>query len=157
MSVILAVVGDGATTIDDDSVTRALAAMRAAPSDRSEIWRGEGAVFAVARQPWEMSPTFSGDALVVTDGALTVVADASIYYRDDLRAALARARVAPTGASASHLILAAYRAWGADCAQRLEGDFAFVIWDGDGAHGRRRARSVGEANAIFFATQNCRE
>jgi len=129
VSVIIAVFGDSSPTLDDASITRALASMRAAPGDRTEIWRGNGALLAVARQPWEMSPTFSGDALVVTEGALTVVADASIYYRDELRAALARAQIAATGESASHLILAAYRAWGAECAEHLEGDFAFVIWD----------------------------
>ncbi|MDQ2766692.1 MAG: hypothetical protein M3Y30_06005, partial [Gemmatimonadota bacterium] len=116
MSVILAVIGDSSATLDATTISRALAAMRVAPSDRTAIWRGGGAVLAVARQPWEMSPTFSGDALVVTDGALAIVADASIYYRNDLRSALARARVVPTGDSASHLILAAYREWGADCA-----------------------------------------
>ena len=129
MSVILAIVGDSSATVDDATIARALASMRAAPDDRTEIWRGEGALLAVARQPWEMSPTFSGDALVVAEGEIAVVADASIYYRDDLRTALARAGVTPSGASASHLILAAYRAWGADCAEHLEGDFAFVIWD----------------------------
>jgi asparagine synthase (glutamine-hydrolysing) len=129
VSVIIAVIGDSSATVDDASITRALASMRAAPTDRTAIWRGDGALLAVARQPWEMSPTFSGDALVVTEGELTIVADASIYYRDDLRAALSRARVAATGESASHLILAAYRAWGAECAEHLEGDFAFVIRD----------------------------
>jgi asparagine synthase (glutamine-hydrolysing) len=129
MSVILAVIGGENAAFDDTTIYRALTAMRASSDDRFAIWRGAGATLAVARHPWEMSPSFSGDALVVTDGDLTVVADASIYYRDDLRAALARAHVGVTGPSASHLILAAYRAWGADCAARLEGDFAFVIWD----------------------------
>ena len=135
MSVILAVVGDRSAAVDDATISRALASMRAAPEDRTAIWRGEGALLAVARQPWEMTPTFSGGALVAAEGDVVVVADASIYYRDDLRAALARARVVPGGDSASHLILAAYRAWGADCAERIEGDFAFVIWDA-------RARTV---------------
>ncbi|HMI58944.1 MAG TPA: asparagine synthase-related protein [Gemmatimonadaceae bacterium] len=129
MSVILAIVGDSSAAVDDATVARALASMRATPSDRTAIWRVNGALLAVARQPWEMSPTFSGDALVVADGEIAVVADASIYYRDDLRAALASAGVAVSGASASHLILAAYRAWGAECAEHLEGDFAFVIWN----------------------------
>jgi asparagine synthase (glutamine-hydrolysing) len=129
VSVILAVVGDAAASLDDSAIRRALTAMRAAPDDRVAMWRGTGATLAVARQPWEMSPSFSGDALVVTEGDISVAADASIYYRDDLRAALDRAHVAITGNSASHLILAAYRAWGADCAAQLEGDFAFAIWD----------------------------
>ncbi|HEV7706093.1 MAG TPA: asparagine synthase-related protein [Gemmatimonadaceae bacterium] len=150
MSVILAVVGDSAASLDDATISRALTSMRAGASDRTAIWRGEGAMLAVARQSWEMSPTFSGDALVVTDGEVAVVADASLYYRDDLRAALARARVAATGDSASHLILAAYRAWGADCAQHLEGDFAFVIWD---ARARTvvAARDLSGKRTLFFS------
>ena len=129
MSVILAVIGGESAAFDDTTIYRALTAMRASADDRFAIWRGAGATLAVARHAWEMSPSFSGDALVVTDGDVAVVADASIYYRDDLRAALARAHVGVTGPSASHLVLAAYRAWGADCAAHLEGDFAFVIWD----------------------------
>ena len=130
MSVILAVAGDTSAALDDTSIRRALTSMHASSDDVVAIWRGAGATLAVARQPWELSPSMSGDALVVTDGELAIVADASIYYRDDLRAALARARIAATGSTASHLILAAYRAWGADCAAQLEGDFAFAIWDG---------------------------
>ena len=129
MSVLLAVIGDESAAFDDTTIHRALTSMHASSDDRIAIWRGAGAMLAVARQPWELSPTFSGDALIVTDGDLAVAADASIYYRNDLRAALARAHVGVTGATASHLILAAYRAWGADCAAHLEGDFAFVIWD----------------------------
>jgi asparagine synthase (glutamine-hydrolysing) len=129
VSVILAVIGDESAAFDDTTIGRALTSMGATRDDRVAIWRGAGATLAVARQSWEMSPSFSGDALVVTDGEIAVAADASIYYRDDLRAALARAHVAATGPTASHLILAAYRAWGADCAAHLEGDFAFVVWD----------------------------
>ena len=71
-------------------------------------------------------------------------------YRDDLRArSRARASSHP-GESASHLILAAYRAWGADCASHLEGDFAFVIWDGACEARRRRPRFLGEAHAVFM-------
>jgi len=92
----------------------------------------------------------SGDALVVTDGEIAVAADASIYYRDDLRAALARARVVATGETASHLILAAYRAWGADCAAHLEGDFAFVIWDG-GAKRVVAARDFSGKRTLYFS------
>jgi asparagine synthase (glutamine-hydrolysing) len=129
VSVILAVIGGECAAFDDTTIYRALTSMRAASDDRFAIWRGAGATLAVARRGWEQSPAFSGDALVVTDGEITVVADASLYYREDLRAALARAHIGVTGPSASHLILAAYCAWGADCAARLEGDFAFVIWD----------------------------
>ena len=151
MSVILAVIGDDSAAIDDASIRRALTSMHTSPDDRVAIWRGAGATLAVARQPWELTPSMSGDALVVTDGAIAVAADASIYYRDDLRAALARARVAATGETASHLILAAYRAWGADCAAHLEGDFSFVIWDG----GEKRvvaARDFSGKRTLYHST-----
>jgi asparagine synthase (glutamine-hydrolysing) len=130
VTVLLAVIGEQSGAFDDTIVRRALSRMRAGADDRVAIWRGAGAMLAVARQPWEMTPTFSGDALIVREEEVAVVADASIYYRDELRASLARARVGVTGNSASHLVLAAYRAWGADCAEHLEGDFAFVIWNG---------------------------
>ena len=35
----------------------------------------------------------------------------------------------PAGDAPSHLIAAAWLAWGPGCVQRLEGDFAFVLWD----------------------------
>ncbi len=35
----------------------------------------------------------------------------------------------PAGDSPSHLIAAAYLAWGDDCAGHLEGDFSFILWD----------------------------
>jgi asparagine synthase (glutamine-hydrolysing) len=133
VTVILALIGDASASVDDAAVRRSLTSMhasRAPDEDRVAIWRGAGATLAISRQPWELATSIAGDALVVTEGELAIAADASIYYRDELTAALARARVVATGGTASHLILAAYRAWGADCASHLEGDFAFVIWDG---------------------------
>jgi asparagine synthase (glutamine-hydrolysing) len=153
VSVILAVVGDDAAAFDDGTIHRALASMHASAEDRVAIWRGAGATLAVARQPWELSPSMSGDALVVTDGELAIAADASIYSRNDLQEALARARIAATGSTASHLILAAYRAWGADCAAHLEGDFAFAIWDG-AAKRVVAARDFSGKRTLYHSTVN---
>ncbi|HEX6533538.1 MAG TPA: asparagine synthase-related protein [Gemmatimonadaceae bacterium] len=108
---------------------RMLDRMRTRGADRVAVWRGEGALLAVARHEWEMHPDFSGDALVVEDDDLVVAADASVYYRADLRRALDRRGVAAAGDTPSHLVLAAYRAWGDDCAARLEGDFAYIVWN----------------------------
>lgn len=65
----------------------------------------------------------------VVDGPITVAADATLYYRNDLLKALAAAGCSPVSDGPAALIAAAYRAWGLDCASRLEGDFAFVLWD----------------------------
>ncbi|HEY9448731.1 MAG TPA: asparagine synthase-related protein [Gemmatimonadaceae bacterium] len=131
---------------------RMLDAMRSRGADSSGVWRDEaaGAMLAVSRYEWEMEPSSGEEVLVLAEEDVVVAADASIYYRDDLRRALAREGVAPAGDTASHMILAAYRAWGDDCAAHLEGDFAYIVWD-------RRARRVSAARdfagkrTLFFA------
>lgn len=69
-----------------------------------------------------------GPSAVQRDGVI-VVADASLYYRHDLARRLTAASVPPRDLSSAELILAAYAVRGADCADWLEGDFAFVLWD----------------------------
>lgn len=63
------------------------------------------------------------------DGACVLVADARVDNRADLAAALGigagDARTMPD----SEFILRAWAAWGEDCARRLVGDFAFILWD----------------------------
>ncbi|HEV8178487.1 MAG TPA: asparagine synthase-related protein [Gemmatimonadales bacterium] len=104
----------------------------------------------VVRHAWELDEGLSGRVLVAEDGPLGIVADASLYYQQDLRRALSQAGIQVRGDTPSHLILAAYRAWGDRCAERLEGDFAFVLWDGN----LRRvvcARDFGGKRPLFYA------
>lgn len=113
----------------DAIVHRMLAEMSARGSDHCMIWREGQALLAVVRYEWELGADFSGESMIVHDGPLVIAADASVYYRADLLRRLAAAGVAVTGDTPSHLILAAYRAWGDACADHLEGDYAFVLWD----------------------------
>ncbi len=85
----------------------------AAMADGAGRWTGTGAALAAA-----------GGAVALEPG-LAVVADARIDNRADLAAQIGLARSAPIEA----VIAAAYRKWGADCPARLEGDFAFALWD----------------------------
>lgn len=66
-----------------------------------------------------------GGGAALLDGALAVVADARLDNRAELAAALGIGSVAPDAA----LIAAAYRKWGLDCPARLQGVFAFALWD----------------------------
>jgi len=66
----------------------------------------------------------------VVSGRLRIAASCRIDNRDDVRQALPREFV-PRGGTDTALILAAYQAWGEACVDRLVGDFAFTIWDGD--------------------------
>lgn len=68
--------------------------------------------------------------LLHRDGALALVADARIDDRATLALHLAHAGIpTSTDASASSLIMAAYRAWSSRAPEHLLGDFAFVLWD----------------------------
>src|SRR6185312_2020436 len=121
--------GDDKRTPSETVGRRMLEAMRTRGGDVSELRSFDGAMVAASRYGWECAPDFSGDTLVLEWDGLVVAADASLYYRADLRAALGRRGIVPSGHTTAHLIAAASRAWGDDCAERLEGDFAFIVWN----------------------------
>jgi asparagine synthase (glutamine-hydrolysing) len=67
------------------------------------------------------------------DQDYVVLTDATIYHLNELRRALSYE--VGESASPSEFALAAFRAFGPACLDRLEGDFALVVWD-------RRRRTV---------------
>jgi len=69
------------------------------------------------------------DAQPLDDAELSLVADLRLDNREELAAALAIDPDALPGLPDSALLLAAYKAWGADCVDQLIGDFAFAVWD----------------------------
>lgn len=80
---------------------------------------------------------------------LWIGADARIDNRMDLARALAGDRTDRVALSDAELLLLGYARWGRGLAARLEGDFAFVIWDPD----RREvyaARDPFGAKPLFF-------
>lgn len=128
MSGILGVFTSG--VLPDSAVLgRMCALLGSRGTERSAFWRGEGAALAVSRYEWELGSGFSGPVLVVEEADCVVAADATLYYGSDLRGRLRAAGVEARGDTPSHLILAAYRAWGEGCTQWLEGEFAFILWD----------------------------
>jgi len=149
MSGFLAVIDPSRRLLAEPSLVRSLAAL-SSRGDRYEVWRSNEAVMAVARFDWELVNGFSGPALIVNDGDISVAADATLYYHDDLVRALGDASVRPQGRTPAHLIAAAYRAWGTDCTRYLEGDYAFVVRD----HGRHRtfaARDFMGRRPLYYA------
>jgi len=118
-------------------------------ADRSEVWREGDAVIAVSRYEWESGASFSGPRLLAKDERFVVASDASLYYRDDLRRALA-GRAEPESDTPADLILAAFRAWGADCATRLEGDFSFLVYDRE-RHAVVACRDPGGKRPLHYA------
>ena len=149
MSGVLGVFGARAAA-DARAVAGMMTRLAARGADREAVHREPSAVLGVRRFAWELEPGFSGPALVAREGDACVAADATLYYVDELRAALRAAGVEPRGDTPSALILAAHRAWGARCLDRLEGDFAFVLWDGARGEGLC-ARSPDGKRPLFRA------
>jgi asparagine synthase (glutamine-hydrolysing) len=122
----------GGEPVSTNALDGAVAEMGSRGAERIESRSVARAGLAAGRFEWEVAETSPGPILL-DDGVRIVVADASLYYRAALasaiRAASASAPFDVGGSSASHLILAAYRAWGVDCASHLEGEFAFALWD----------------------------
>lgn len=95
--------------------------------------RGEVETFAVldaavlsmgaAHFVWEAPTT------PVIAGSVSVVADATLYYTDDLVRRAGVRGALPRDATAATLVAEAWRARGAAAIELLEGDFAFVLWD----------------------------
>ncbi len=101
------------------------------------------------RQPLQMSVFRDGDAVQVVHGlrmgylegegaaatggagepAVFVLADACLTERPHLLRALRQAGHDGRRAADADLIRLAYLAWGEDCLDRLQGDFAFALWD----------------------------
>ena len=94
-----------------------------------QVWNGPAATIAISRYDWELGVDFGDGVLLLVEPDLVVAADGSLFYRDELTRRLRGSGIEPTGRTTSHLIAAAYRAWGADCSSALEGDFAFLVWD----------------------------
>lgn len=94
---------------------------------------------------------------LVTEGRLTLVADARIYNRDDVAGALA---CSLKGTSDAHLILRAFTHWGPQCLQRINGDFGIAIYDADKRElflardhiGARPLFWTRRGNEVLFAT-----
>src|SRR5690606_23435544 len=86
-------------------------------------WTGEGA--SMAQGLLHPVPGAAGAPAVSEDGSLVAVIDGRIENAPDLRAILG----GPADDGDAALVLAAYARWGADGAARLEGDFAFAVWD----------------------------
>jgi asparagine synthase (glutamine-hydrolysing) len=96
---------------------------------------------ATCRFDWERS------AEVATVGGITVCADATLYYRDDLARRVLGRRARPEE-HAAQLIAHAWNARGEAALSLLEGDFAFVVWDAPNAT-LTAARDFGGKRTLF--------
>jgi asparagine synthase (glutamine-hydrolysing) len=150
MTALVAVLSPTQAAWRDDTARRALDAMASRGVEVFASASSAHGTVAIAADEWEQRTSGDHALALARDGATLVVADAAMYYRADLARALAARGEHPSGPTGAHLILAAYRVWGVDCAQHLEGDFAFIVWDGD-ARRLVAARDFAATRPLFYA------
>ena len=91
---------------------------------------GEKTEGAIGLAHWR-GPTSAPDAQPLLGcGNLRIVLTGRLYNRRSLSDALQRPDAEAFGSDAE-AVLAAYRAWGPECVERLDGDFAFALHDGE--------------------------
>ncbi|MEN8215327.1 MAG: asparagine synthase (glutamine-hydrolyzing) [Pseudomonadota bacterium] len=97
--------------------------------DDAGIWWSQDACVGLAHRRLSIIDLSSGGHQPMLDGALTIVFNGEIYnYRelkDELRAMGHTFRTK----SDTEVLLESYKAWGTQCLSRLEGMFAFCIYD----------------------------
>jgi len=103
--------------------------MRRRGADITEAWATEDAALGVSRFHWEREVSPWGETHIARSGEICLMADASLY---DVGAVIARLPQAstPAGLDPAAMMLRAYLTWGPTFALQLNGDFAFILWDG---------------------------
>lgn len=149
MSALVAVINGARSERREELATVALGAMARRGAEVSRVMSCGDATLGIASDRWETTQGRETALAFASEAGIVVVADAAVYYRMDLLRALRARDARPSGPTPAHLILAAYRVWGDQCARRLEGDFAFIVWD---SVARRlvAARDIGATRPLFY-------
>lgn len=100
------------------------------PDDAGEWWTADGSVGLAFRRLSIIDLSPSGhQPMSNLSGELTIVFNGEIYNFKDLRDELVEKGLKFHSRSDTEVILAAYNYWGIDCLSRLNGMFAFAIYD----------------------------
>ena len=118
----------------EDAARRMVGTMVHRGPDAGGVFVGDGIAFGHRRLSiLDLSP--AGAQPMTLDGAsLTVTHNGEVYNFLDLRKELEAQGAVFRGHSDTEVVLHVYRAWGLDGLKRLEGIFAFALWD----HAARR-------------------
>jgi asparagine synthase (glutamine-hydrolysing) len=118
----------------------------------SASWSDEFATLAQSGYDWEER---SRCRSLASSERCVVAADTTLVYRHDLAKGLPSFGNGRHGCSDAHLILESYEVKGEECVKRLEGDFAFVLWDLR-EHRLLAARDFTGNRTLFYSTSGSR-
>lgn len=108
-----------------------LAALRHRGPDGTGVWRDPSGRVAFAHRRLaivDLSPT-GRQPMLNAEGSLAITFNGEIYNFQDLREELAAKGAKFGSTSDTEVILAAYARWGPDLLSRLNGQFAFALYD----------------------------
>lgn len=134
MSAIVGIIRLDAAPLDAGVPTRMLERLAHRAPDGRNLWHGSSLALGHGMLLTTRESLAERQPVLGEDDRLVLVADARIDNRAELIADLGCATSSPDAPSDSELILAAYCKWGAECATKLVGDFAFAIWDARTRH-----------------------
>ncbi len=128
MSGIVCVFYRDGGTLRREIVTTATETIAHRGPDGSGVWTNGHIGFG--HQQLRTTPEGAYDDQPERDEGLVIVSDARLDNRDKLLRSL-EFTDPPNHIPDSNILLAAYREWGHDCVERLNGSFSFVVWDAD--------------------------
>lgn len=114
--------------VEPETLARMAGAMAHRGPDGSGVWQDGPVGLGHLADHTTPESSFARQPLATPDGKLIVTADVRLDNRDALIQALAPA-APPWEVSDAELVREAYTRWGANCVERLLGDFAFAVWD----------------------------
>lgn len=115
--------------LDKDRLLRAMRALQhRGPDDAGEYYNGP---VAIGFRRLAIIDLGAGghQPMTTADGRLTLVFNGELYNYRELRRELSVLGQTFGSASDTEVLLAAYRQWGRDCLHRLNGMFAFLVYD----------------------------
>jgi asparagine synthase (glutamine-hydrolysing) len=118
----------GDTASQRDLLARMIGAIRHRGPDESGLFSDANAGLAHARLAI-VDLSGGKQPMATEDGDLCVSFNGEIFNYVELRRELSARGAKFRTKSDTEVILHAYRAWGADCVTKFNGDFAFALWD----------------------------
>lgn len=122
------IAGDGARVVDTALVERMCDALAHRGPDGAGVWSEPGVALGHRRLSI-IDLAGSAQPMLSADGSSVIVFNGEIYNFRELRRELEGAGFVFRTAGDTEVILAAYAQWGPDCLTRLEGMFAFALYD----------------------------
>ncbi|HYW14867.1 MAG TPA: hypothetical protein VE891_01755, partial [Allosphingosinicella sp.] len=113
------------------ALDRMLAALQPYGPDSAGRWTRDE--IALGHRAMHLFPGDEANRQPLTGGGgrFVMVADARLDDREGLAESLGRAASLTPSTSDPELLLRAFERWGEDCLDRIYGDYALAVWDGD--------------------------